>query len=119
MPDLAPDHPLAAAVTEAIQIGKLEDLRQLLQSNPSLATARIRGRTLLHIATDWPGHFPNATAIVAELIARGADVNARFGGGAHTETPLHRAASSDDVAVLDVLLDHGADLEATGAVIGA
>jgi uncharacterized protein len=30
---------------------------------------------------------------------------------------LHWAASSDDVAVLDALLDAGADLEATGGVI--
>jgi uncharacterized protein len=32
--------------------------------------------------------------------------------------PLHWAASTDDVAVLDALLDHGADLEAGGGVIG-
>jgi ankyrin repeat protein len=38
--------------------------------------------------------------------------------GPHTETPLHCAASSDDVAVLDALLDAGADIESPGAVIG-
>jgi hypothetical protein len=38
--------------------------------------------------------------------------------GEHTETPLHWAASSDDVAMIDGLLDAGADLEATGAIIG-
>src|SRR5258707_490715 len=38
--------------------------------------------------------------------------------GAHTETPLHWAASCDDVAALDALLEHGADIEAPGAVIG-
>src|SRR5262249_57303167 len=43
--------------------------------------------------------------------------NARF-DGRHTETPLHWAASSDDVEVLDALLDRGADIEASGAVIG-
>ena len=43
-------------------------------------------------------------------------MNARF-TGPHTETPLHWAASSDDVEVLDVLLDAGADIEAPGAVI--
>src|SRR6185295_11232059 len=32
--------------------------------------------------------------------------------------PLHWAASCDDVAVLDALLDAGADIEARGAVIG-
>ena len=47
----------------------------------------------------------------------GADVNARF-TGPHTETPLHWAASSDDVEALDALLDAGADIEGDGAVIG-
>ena len=74
-------------------------------------------RTLLHIATDWPGHFPGGARTVALLIDAGADVNARV-TGPHNETPLHWAASSDDVDVLDVLLDRGADIEAPGAVIG-
>jgi len=73
-------------------------------------------RSLLHVATDWPGHFPNAKEIIRVLIAGGADVNARF-AGAHSETPLHWAASSDDVEVLDALLDAGAELEADGSVI--
>jgi len=51
------------------------------------------------------------------LVAAGADVNARF-TGPHSETPLHWAASSDDVEALDALLDAGADIEADGAVIG-
>jgi ankyrin repeat protein len=34
----------------------------------------------------------------------------------HAETPLHWAASSNDIAVLDALLDGGADIEAPGAV---
>ena len=75
-------------------------------------------RTLLHAATDWPGHFPNGPAVVARLVAAGADVNAHSRFSHHTETPLHWAASSDDVAVLDALLDAGADIEATGAVLG-
>jgi len=36
---------------------------------------------------------------------------------AHIETPLHWAASCNDVAALDALLDAGADIEAPGAVI--
>jgi hypothetical protein len=67
--------------------------------------------------TDWPGHFPDGAATVAVLVEAGADVNARF-HGPHAETPLHWAASSDDVDVLDALLDVGADIEAPGAVIG-
>jgi uncharacterized protein len=74
-------------------------------------------RTLLHAATDWPGHFPNVGAVIAALVAAGADVDARF-AGSHAETPLHWAASSDDVEALDALLDAGADIEAPGAVLG-
>jgi ankyrin repeat protein len=103
-------------VVSAIQKGDVETLRQQLAQDPGLAAARVVddrgvGRTLLHIATDWPGHFPNGAQIVARLIAAGADVNAA------PETPLHWAASSNDVAVLDALLDGGANIEAPGAVI--
>jgi uncharacterized protein len=118
---LSPEEPLAVAVTEAIRNGHLGTLERLLRENPDLAAARIEGnrgsRTLLHIATDWPGHFPNGAATVAALIAHGADVNARM-IGTHAETPLHWAASSDDIAVLDALIDGGADIEAPGSVIG-
>ena len=111
------------AAVEAIHKGDVASLTCLLSENPGLATASLGGcgsgemsRTLLHVATDWPGHFPNGAATVAALIAHGADVNARF-SGPHTETPLHWAASSDDIEVLDALLDRGADIEALGAVI--
>ena len=121
------DDPLARATVEAIQKGDLRTLRRLLDENPGLATARIsdepkscqRGtivRTLLHVVTDWPGHFPNGAATVAMLIEAGADVDAQF-TGPHAETPLHWAASSDDVEVLEALLDCGADIEAQGAAI--
>lgn len=112
----ADDH-LAAAVG-AIRRGDVESLERLLSESPDLAKARIDGqRTLLHVATDWPGHFPNNAASVAVLAAHGAEVNAAF-TGRHSETPLHWAASSDDVEVLDALLDLGADIEAPGGVIG-
>jgi ankyrin repeat protein len=120
--------PLARAAVDAIHKGDVEALQRLLRENPGLATARIAAgpescepgtltRTLLHVATDWPGHFPHGVATVAALIAAGADVNARF-TGPHTETPLHWAASADDVEVLEALLERGADIEAQGAVIG-
>jgi uncharacterized protein len=117
------DDPLAVDVVTAIRGGDVARLRRLLNDNPDLAHARIADprcddtRSLLHIATDWPGQYPNGAETVRTLIAAGADVNARF-GGAHTETSLHWAASSDDVEVLDALLDAGADIEADGAVIG-
>ncbi|HYP07617.1 MAG TPA: ankyrin repeat domain-containing protein [Bryobacteraceae bacterium] len=113
--------PISAAATaaiQAIQAGDLQELRAILQQYPELVNARVDGqRTLLHVATDWPGHFPSCPATVTLLLSRGAEPNAPF-VGPHSETPLHWAASSNDVAVLDVLLDHGADIEAPGAVIG-
>ncbi|WP_374118822.1 ankyrin repeat domain-containing protein [Allokutzneria sp. A3M-2-11 16] len=74
-------------------------------------------RSLPHVATDWPGHFPRVAESIQALVEAGADVNARF-RGPHEETPLHWAASSDDVAALDALLDAGADIETPGAVLG-
>jgi uncharacterized protein len=115
--------PRADAAVQAIHGGDVEALRELLSQHPELIIAALgttgeggMTRTLLHAVTDWPGHYPNGPATVAVLVQAGADVNARF-TGPHTETPLHWAASSDDVLVLDALLDHGADIEATGAVI--
>jgi len=119
---LDPGDPLAAAVVDAVHGGDLAALGGLLADHPDLATARIgdpdRGmsRTLLHVATDWPGHFPDNPATVRALLAAGGDVNAAF-TGPHAETPLHWAASSDDVEVIDALLDGGADIDASGAVI--
>jgi ankyrin repeat protein len=114
---LSPADPRAVAVVAAIQAGAVADIERLLLASPELATGRIDGcRTLLHNATDWPGHFPNGAAVVAALVAAGAEVNAAF-VGRHAETPLHWAASSDDIEVLDALLDAGANLEAPGSVI--
>lgn len=115
--------PVAVAAVEAIHAGDVLRLRTLLTEHPALSTARLgddgpngMSRTLLHVVTDWPGHFPNGADVVRLLVEAGADVNARF-RGPHEETPLHWAASSNDVAVLDALLDLGADIEAPGAVI--
>lgn len=117
--------PVAVELTQAIQGGELVALRRLLAERPGLATVRMIGRkgpeggwrTPLHAATDWPGYFPAAPAAVALLLEAGADPNDDTGGGC-PETPLHWAASSDDVEVARALIDGGADLEVTGASIG-
>jgi ankyrin repeat protein len=103
---------------EAIRSGDVAALNLFLSQNPAAVRARIDGqRTLLHVATDWPGHFPNVRQTILCLVHRGADLNAPF-HGRHSETPLHWAASSDDVEALDALLDLGADIESPGSVIG-
>ncbi|HET6948886.1 MAG TPA: ankyrin repeat domain-containing protein [Acidimicrobiales bacterium] len=112
---------MAVATGAAIDSGDAEALAALLAAHPGLAAERIgddrMSRTLLHAAADFPGHRPHAAAIVRLLIDAGAEVDGRF-AGPHRETPLHWAASNDDVELVDVLLDAGADIEATGAVIG-
>jgi hypothetical protein len=85
---IAVDDPLAEAVVAAIHAGDTEALRRLLDEHPGLASARLGAacggddqgmtRSLLHVATEWPGHFPNGAAIVTVLVEAGGDVHARF-----------------------------------------
>jgi hypothetical protein len=117
--------PVAVELTLAIHGGDLVTLRHLLNGSPELATVRMVGRkglaggwrTPLHAATDWPGYFPAAPASVALLFEAGADPNDTC-GGARPETPLHWAASNDDLDVAALLIDAGADLETPGGSIG-
>lgn len=119
------DDPLAQQLAAALTAGDVEGVKQLIDEQPGLAAARLvatgeaaGGRTLLHVFADYPGGRPRAREMVEMLVGAGADVNGRLAGSAHEETPLHWAASNDDVALIDALLDAGADLEARGAVIG-
>lgn len=119
MSAMSTSDPVAVAVVGAIRAGRVQELRRLLTEHPELARARLgdgRSRSLLHVATDWPGHFPEVGASIAALVDAGADVDARF-RGPHEETPLHWAASSDDVEAITALLDAGADIDADGGVI--
>lgn len=121
---LRDDDPLAVAATTAVRAGDAETLGRMLAEYPGLARGRIESRggrggsrTLLHVYADWPGNRPHPREIVAVLRGAGADLDAPY-LGAHAETPLHWAASNDDVELIDALLDSGADLEAPGSVIG-
>jgi hypothetical protein len=119
---LSRSDPVAEALVEAIHGGKVELLTVLLREHPGLASARLvdgkgSSGTPLHAAADWPGFFPHGPEVVAVLIDAGADPNAPVEGGWHAETPLHWAASSDDVEVARALIDGGADIEASGASI--
>jgi hypothetical protein len=118
---------LAADCRRVIREGDVAGLKRLLDERRGLGRAWLvasptgcegeQHRSLLHVATDWPGHFPNVARTINVLASAGADVNARF-VGTHQETPLHWAASSNDIAALDALLDAGADVNADNGVIG-
>jgi hypothetical protein len=119
---------VAIELRQAVHAGDVEALRRLLRSDPALANARIGGpgggtETTLHLVTGWPGYFPRGPEIVRLLIGAGADPNALTTGrgpepGPGSETPLHWAASSDDVDVAEALIDGGADVEVPDGSIG-
>jgi uncharacterized protein len=113
--------PVAVELTSAIHGGDLDALRRILAERSELACARMIGRngmaggwrTPLHADTDWPGYFPAAPAAVAVLLEAGADPKDDTGGDC-PETPLHGAASTDDVDVAVVPIENGAELETPG-----
>ena len=114
--------PLAVELTAIIKAGELDGLRELLGSNPGIASCVVEdpkggGRTPLHLFADWPGHNINAAAIVQTLAAAGANLDAPAVAMWHRERPLHWAASNDDVTLIDALLDAGADIEHGGSSI--
>ena len=113
----------------AVHVGDVDEIRRLLSMNPRLAVARLAGRrggtsTSLHFVTDWPGYFPNGPDVVHLLVDAGADPNALTTSGdlstpgPGSETPLHWAASSDDLEVAEALIDRGADLSTPDGSIG-
>lgn len=111
----------AQAAEKAIRTGDVVSLSIVLTTYPELSSCYVgdatEARSLLHILADWPGNHPNNCETAKVLITAGADVNAPFIGKAHSETPLHWAASNNDVALIDTLLDHGATIDAEGGVI--
>ena len=71
--------------------------------------------------TSWPTGRDLRRAArrsVRLLIERGANPNVRSDDDERGESPLHWAASSDDVDVALALLDGGADMELPGGSIG-
>ena len=115
--------PITAALldlADALRAGDLDVCMAALERDPSLATAYFgddrEARTALHVITDFPGHVPHAPQLIGLLAAAGADVDAPF-VGSHAETPLHWAASCDDLDAIEALLDAGADIEAPGGVL--
>jgi uncharacterized protein len=120
--EIPADDPRAIELTLAVRSGDIDTIRRLLAEDPQLAKATLvdrKGgcRTMLHLVADWPGYFPQGPQIVRLLIAAGADPSYHRPGRCD-ETPLHWAASSDDVDVAAALIDGGADIDVPGGSIG-
>ena len=118
----ASERDLATELVFAIRAGDMDAVNRLIVEAPELARRPLGGpsktRTALHIVTDWPGYWPNGPAMVRLLVAAGADPNFRDPEPG-SETPLHWAASSDDVDVAAALIDAGADIELPDGSIGS
>jgi hypothetical protein len=121
------DGQVAVQLRLAVRVGDVAAIQRFLRNDPALASARLAGNdggagTPLHLVTDWPGYFPDGPEIARLLIDAGADPNAltssRDSPGRGDETPLHYAASSDDVDVAEALIDAGANIEMPNGSIG-
>jgi len=101
------------SLLDAASRGDLEGLRQMLDAHPELIDQR----------GELPGHTGKRTAlhfgvgrreIVRLLLERGADPNIRDDGD--NAMPLHFAAERQDLDVIRLLIEHGADAVGEGTM---
>ena len=96
--------PLHDACESKIEVK--EKVKYLLSCNPSLIRARNNDNNTPLGRAAYNGH----DKVIGILIQHGAEVNER---GWHGRTALHDACSKGQVACIDELMRHGADVEAT------
>ena len=118
------------AAADAIVAGDLATLKELLRGDPSLVHARSTREhrsTLLHyVAANGVENYrqktpPNIIAIAETLLKAGAEVDAvaeMYGGNATTlglaATSIHPLRAGVQNALIDVLLEHGAQMDWPG-----
>ena len=110
---------LFEAAADAVALGRIDELRELLDRAPELVRARSlreHRATLLHycgangVEQERQKSPPNAPAIASLLLSRGADPNAlalTYGGGP-AQTALYLAATStwpEQAGVMEPLID--------------
>ena len=103
-------HGASLDVYEAAALGDIEELQRILSASPALANAR---REHCDVT---PLHAARSNVEAARvLIECGADVNA-IDSDSQRLMPLHGRAEHGDVAMVDLLLTHGADVHAVSCM---
>lgn len=93
---------------KAAKKGDVEKAKLLLSGDAGLIEARDSdGSTALHCAT-WRGH----QAMVVFLLSAEADVNSHNKNEHYGTTPLHAAAHANQAKIAEMLIEHGADVNA-------
>lgn len=95
----------AATLQDIARLGDLDRLKQQMALDP----AAVHDPKVVMAAVDF-GHLES----VEWLLGQGANVNARHGFGS-SGTALHSAAWNGDLAMVQCLLDHGANWQAVDA----
>lgn len=91
----------------AIYHSPIAFIRQLLErgADPNYGDHAGFPSLIATLSSDRPDRYE----VLALLLSAGADVQQR---GHNDYTPLHYAAILEDIRAMEILLDHGADLEA-------
>jgi len=94
----------------ACEAGRLDVVRELLASDPSLVrSTKPDGDTPLHWAARARGKGANYVEVTRELLRAGAVVDAR---NENQDTPLLAASFNDNFERVKLLIDGGADVDA-------
>ncbi|MBT8476854.1 MAG: ankyrin repeat domain-containing protein [Alphaproteobacteria bacterium] len=102
----------AADIHKAARKGDLEDVRALIANGADLSELDKAVGAALHWAAAR-GH----SDVARELIEAGADPN-QEGHGPDRLTPLHLASSGGHLALVELLVERGANLEAGNGAVG-
>jgi ankyrin repeat protein len=94
----------------AVERGKIELIRDLLQHGARINCKDSHGNTPLHIVSYWDYPDKHTALIIAQLLLQnGANVNVRDVEG---KTPLHFAVQGKGAGITEILIQHGAQINA-------
>ena len=95
---------LNKAIRNAIKLGDIKDVQQLIGNDKEILTTMTAFGTWLHVAAKQ-GHFE----IVKFLIDKGIDIDAK--GGTFDASALNLAAGAGQLEIVKYLIDSGAELD--------